>query len=48
MVENTLNEYRYCGGVDRIWMRSRGQNLGDHELVTDPKHCRKLLVDENK
>ena len=48
MVENTLDEDTDAGGVDGIWMRSRRGSLGDHELVTAPKYCGKLLVDENK
>ena len=48
MVENTLYEETEDGGVDGIRNRSNRGDLGDHELVTDPKYCGKWIIDENK
>ena len=45
--EHTLWRDRSWGGFGRR-LRSRKGALGDHELVTAPKYCVKLLVDDNK
>ena len=48
MVEITLDEEKEAGGFDRRRLREKKGALGDNELVTAPKYCGTLLVDENR